>query len=106
MWPLALAGILDARAKADDARQVEEMRRKMGLPAGFRSVQTLSATDEGIDWAPDEDLAIGGSTREEGLEDCDPSDDDDDHDDAYDRDIYDFDTAALDLDYEVDPGAG
>jgi hypothetical protein len=103
---LRFAGILDARAKADDARQVEEMRRKMGLPAGFRSVQTLSATDEGIDWAPDEDLAIGGSTREEGLEDCDPNDDDDDHDDAYDRDIYDFDTAALDLDYEVDPGAG
>ena len=67
---LRCAGILDARAKADDARQVEEMRRKMGLPAGFRSVQTLSATDEGIDWAPDEDLAIGGSTREEGLEDC------------------------------------
>ena len=29
-----------------------------------------------------------------------------DDDDAYDRDIYDFDTAALDLDYEVDPGAG
>ena len=74
---LRFAGILDARAKADDARQVEEMRRKMGLPAGFRSVQTLSATDEGIDWAP--------------------NDDDDDHDDAYDRDIYDFDTAALDL---------
>ena len=44
--------------------------------------------------------------REEGLEDCDPNDDDDDDDDAYDRDIYDFDTAALDLDYEVDPGAG
>ena len=65
---LRFAGILDARAKADDARQVEEMRRKMGLPAGFRSVQTLSATDEGIDWAPDEDLAgsIGGSMREEG----------------------------------------
>ena len=66
----------------------------------------MPATRALTDWAPDEDLAIGGSTREEGLEDCDPNDDDDDHDDAYDRDIYDFDIAALDLDYEVDPGAG
>ena len=74
---LRFAGILDARAKADDARQVEEMRRKMGLPAGFRSVQC--------------------------FEDDDFNDDYDD--DEYDHDIYDFDAAALDLD-EVDPSAG
>jgi hypothetical protein len=41
---LRFSGILDARAKADDARQLQEMRRKIGLPAGFRSVQTLGPT--------------------------------------------------------------
>jgi hypothetical protein len=81
---LRFSGILDARAKADDARQLQEMRRKIGLPAGFRSVQTLGAPDE-------------------CFEDDDFNDDYDD--DAYDHDIYDFDAAALDLD-EVDPSAG